>query len=73
VASSDEVRLAALDLARRGEETDAAVDELLALCGDRRVAVVVARQALTGDNDPDATVSRAMELLDAVLERGGWG
>jgi hypothetical protein len=71
VASSDEVRQMALALAEQGRETDAAVRELLASCEDHRVSVVVARQSLSGDRQ-DASVARAIELLDAVLERGSW-
>ena len=71
MASSDEVRQMALALAEQGRETDAAVQELLASCEDHRVAVVVARQSLSEDRQ-DASVARAIELLDAVLERGSW-
>jgi hypothetical protein len=74
VATSEEVWKTALDLAERGEDNDAAVHELLACCGDHRVSVVVARQTLSdaSGEDPPGTVSRAIELLDAVLERGDW-
>jgi hypothetical protein len=74
VSTSEDVWQTALDLAERGEDTDTAVRELLACCGDRRVSVVVARQTLSGASgeDPPGTVSRAIELLDAVLERGSW-
>jgi hypothetical protein len=72
MATSEDVRQAALDLAERDEETDAAVRELLACCGDHRVSVVVARQVLSEDVGQDPTVSRAIELLDFVLERGTW-
>jgi hypothetical protein len=74
VATSEDVWQTALDLAERGEDTDTAIRELLACCGDHRVSVVVARQTLSGatGEDPPGNVSRAIELLDAVLERGSW-
>jgi hypothetical protein len=74
VATSEDVWKTALDLAERGEDTDTAVHELLACCGDHRVSVVVARQTLSDASGEDlpGTVSRAIELLDAVLERGSW-
>ena len=74
MANSEEVRQMALDLAERGEETDVAVRELLACCGDHRVSVVVARQKVAeaeGEGQDD-TVGRAIQLLDSVLERGSW-
>jgi hypothetical protein len=74
MATSDDVRQTALDLAERGEDSATAVRELLACCGDHRVSVVVARQALSdaSGEDPQGAVSRAIEFLDAVLERGSW-
>ena len=74
MATSEDVWQMALDLAERGEDTDTAVHELLACCGDHRVSVVVARQTLTGASgeEPPGTVARAIELLDTVLERGTW-
>jgi hypothetical protein len=72
VASSDEVRSMALSLAEQGQDTDAAVRELLAFCEDHRVPVVVARQSLSEGDRQDASADRAIELLDAVLERGSW-
>jgi hypothetical protein len=74
VATSEDVRQTALDLAERGEDTDQAVRELLACCGDHRVSVVVARRTLSEANgdDPRGVSARAMELLDVVLERGTW-
>ena len=44
--TSDELRERALALARAGVPTDDAVTELLARCGDHRVPLVRARQAL---------------------------
>ena len=74
MATSEAVWKTALDLAERGEDNDTAVHELLACCGDHRVSVVVARHTLSdaSGEDPPGTVSRAMELLDLVLERGSW-
>jgi hypothetical protein len=74
VATSEDVRQTALDLAERGEDIVTAVRELLACCGDRRVSVVVARQTLSdaSGEDPRGAVTRAIELLDVVLERGTW-
>ena len=72
MASSDEVRQMAHALAEQGQETDAAVRELLAFCEDHRVPVVVARQSLSEGDRQDASVARAIELLDAVLDRGSW-
>jgi hypothetical protein len=74
MATSDEVRQTALELAERGEETDAAVSEILSCCGDHRVGLVLARRTLAeseGDAANDAT-RRAVELLDLALERGSW-
>ena len=74
MATSEDVWKMAPDLAERGEDSDTAVHELLACCGDHRVSVVVARQTLSdaSGEEPPGTVSRAMELLDLVLERGSW-
>lgn len=74
MATSEAVRQTALDLADRGEDTDAAVRALLRACGDHRVSVVVARQTLSGADveGPPGTVARAIDLLDVVLERGSW-
>jgi DNA-binding transcriptional ArsR family regulator len=74
VSTSEEVRRTALALAERGEETDPAVGELLAACGDHRVSVVLARQGLLElqENGEDGAVGRAIELLDLVLAEGSW-
>lgn len=74
MATSDEVRRTALDLAERGEETDAAVSEILTCCGDHRIAVVLARRTLAeGEGDAaNGAAHRAVELLDLALERGDW-
>jgi hypothetical protein len=72
VATSDDVRQTALDLAERGSDTEPAVAELLACCGDHRVSVVRARQTLSDGELEGPTVARAIELLDQVLEREAW-
>lgn len=74
MATSDEVRRTALDVAERSEETEAAVREILECCGDHRVSVVRARQILAEDEDEatNGATCRAIELLDLVLERGSW-
>ena len=74
MATSDEVRRVALQVAERGEKTDVAVREILDCCGDHRVSVVRARQTLAENQDDaanDAT-RRAIDLLELVLERGNW-
>jgi hypothetical protein len=71
MATSDEVRNTAMELAERGEETDAAVREVLSCCGDHRVSLVRARQSLE-DEEGDGATSRAIELLELALERGTW-
>ena len=72
MATSDEVRRTALDLAERNEDTEASVRELLACCGDHRVSVVRARQTLAEGDEGGAHSQRAMELLDLVLDQGSW-
>lgn len=72
MATSDEVRQIALDLAKRGVETDPAVRELLVCCGDYRVSVVRARQTLADSEVRGEAVARAISLLDMTLVRGSW-
>ena len=72
MATSDEVRRIALDLAERGVETEPAVRELLVCCGDHRVSVVRARQTLAESEVAGDSVARAIGLLDLVLVRGSW-
>ena len=72
MATAQTLSEAAMEFARSGTGTDEAVRGLLEICGDKRVAVVLARQQFSGDlaarpNDP--TLVRAAELLDRVLER----
>lgn len=67
MTTADQVRDRAIDLARRGVEREEAVRDLLACCGDKRVAAVRARQELAdlGGSEEVAAVS----LLDEVLAR----
>jgi hypothetical protein len=71
MTTAEIVRERALSLAEEGAPTDQAVTELLESSGDRRVAVVVAEQELLAALDADRSdvLSRAVELLDQVLER----
>ena len=62
----------ALSLASAGAVGEDAVRELLTASGERRVAVVRARQTLlsrSADQAADPTTAQAVELLDAVLTR----
>ncbi len=62
----------ALSLASAGAVGEDAVRELLTASGERRVAVVRARQTLlsrSADQAADPTTTQAVELLDAVLNR----
>jgi hypothetical protein len=62
----------ALALASAGAPGEEAVRELLTVSGERRVAVVRARQSLlarSADRTADRTTVQAVELLDAVLTR----
>jgi hypothetical protein len=72
VATSDEVRQIAIDLAERGMQTDPAVRQLLVYCGDHRVSVVRARQTLADSELGGDIVARATAPLDLVLVRGTW-
>ena len=70
MTTKTEVLERALDLARTDCSTDDAVRELLSCCGDKRVAVVLARrEVLDEGGGSDATKQRAGELLDEVLLR----
>lgn len=60
-----------MEFARAGMPTGDAVTRLRELCGDRRVAVVLARQQFFEDlkaQPDDHILIRAAELLDRVLE-----
>lgn len=62
----------ALSLASAGTDSEEAVLELLSVSGERRVAVVRARQSLlarSAERGDDPTAVQAVELLDAVLIR----
>jgi len=62
----------ALSLASAGAVGEDAVRELLTVSGERRVAVVRARQSLlarSAEQAGDPTTTQAVELLDAVLAR----
>jgi hypothetical protein len=62
----------ALSLASAGTVGEEAVLELLTVSGERRVAVVRARQTLlarTEEQGGDEATAHAVELLDAVLIR----
>jgi len=63
----------ALSLASAGAVGEDGVRELLTASGERRVAVVRARQSLLARSaehaGDDPTTTRAVELLDAVLTR----
>jgi hypothetical protein len=62
----------ALSLASAGTAGEEAVRELLTVSGERRVAVVRARQSLlarSAEKTQDETTAQAVELLDAVLDR----
>jgi hypothetical protein len=71
MTTAETVRERALSLAEAGAPTEQAVTELLESSGDRRVAVVLAEQELRGELDAAGSdvLSRAVELLDQVLER----
>ena len=66
------LREAAIEYAQGELSTDSAVSKLLELCGDKRVAVVLARQQFDEDlktRPEDPVITRAADLLDRVLER----
>jgi len=71
MTTAEIVRERAVSLAEAGAPTDQAVSELLESSGDRRVAVVLAEQELLAELDANRSdvLSRAVELLDRVLER----
>ena len=74
MTTSEELRERALALAQAGVSTDDAVAELLARCGDHRVPLVRARQALAGQAAAaqGEVVARAVGLLEETLRRGPW-
>lgn len=75
MATSDQVAETTETLARSGVGIDDGVDEILKCCGDKRVSVVAARRRFEErmqQNPSDDVAPRAVELLDAVLDRGAW-
>ena len=72
MTTSDTLTEQALSLASAGAVGEDAVRELLTASGERRVAVVRARQSLLArstEQTEDETTTQAVELLDAVLSR----
>jgi hypothetical protein len=72
MTTADALREKALSVAEAGAESADAVRELLEYCQDHRVAVVLARQQLITEQEArpsDPVLSRAVELLDLVLQR----
>jgi hypothetical protein len=71
MTTSETVAERALDAARAGDDPDRAVATLLDAAGERRVAIVRARQLLgeRPDAAEDPATTRAAELLDAALAR----
>jgi hypothetical protein len=70
--TADILREKALGLAEAGTATEEAIDELLECCGRRRVPVVLAAEQLQADlavRGSDPILGRAVELMDATLER----
>lgn len=75
MATADALIEKAMTHAGLRTERDEAVDDLLAVCGDNRVAVVRARREISerSEEEPgDTSVVRALELLDETLRRGPW-
>jgi hypothetical protein len=72
MATSALVHDTALALIHGDADRDSAVLELLSCCGDKRVAVVAARQTLIAESVESEPARRAVELLDEVLRRGPW-
>ena len=72
--TSDELIERALSLAAKDVARPDALADLMTCCGRKRVSVVVARQRIqdsVGDALGDVK-SRAVALLDEVLELGDW-
>jgi hypothetical protein len=75
MATSETVLERAVTLASLRTETDDAVEDLLAVCGSNRVAVVRAQREISqrAEEEPgDLSVARALELLDETLRLGPW-
>jgi hypothetical protein len=71
MTTAETVAERALDVARSGDDPDRAVATLLDAAGERRVAIVRARQLLEERSGvgEDPTTARASQLLDAALAR----
>lgn len=71
MTTAETVAQRALDVARAGDDPDRAVAALLDAAGERRVAIVRARQLLSERPEAaeDPATARASELLDAALTR----
>jgi hypothetical protein len=72
MATSAVVHDTALALIHADADPESAIQDLLARCGDKRVAVVAARQMLMAESVESEPARRAVELLDEVLRRGPW-
>jgi hypothetical protein len=69
--TADAVRKKALSLAEAGRPTDEAVRELLELCKEKRVPVVIARQQFLKELEErtaDPVATQAADLLYRVLQ-----
>jgi hypothetical protein len=72
MTTADVIREKAITLARAETPAEEAIRDLLECCAEKRVPVVLARQQFMRDveeSPTDPVVSRAVELLDRVLER----
>jgi hypothetical protein len=69
MTTADQVKDRALDLSRRGTPDEEAIRDLQDCCGERRVAVVRARQELVDLGASDDAAPAAVRLLDEVLAR----
>ncbi len=71
MTTAETVAERALDVARDDDDPDLAVATLLDVAGERRVAIVRARQLLEERSGAaeDPTTARASQLLDAALAR----
>jgi hypothetical protein len=72
MATSVLVHDTALALVHANVDREEAIQELLTCCGDKRVAVVAARQTLIEESIESDPARRAVELLDEALRRGPW-
>jgi hypothetical protein len=75
VTTAEQLETRARELAEQSVDLGQGADELLACCASKRVSVVLARRHFDEavERDPgDETARRALELLDATLQRGDW-